>query len=632
MVLDVEVRVLILTNAIHFGTGGNNSMKITLLLRKVRLYSRVSRCSSFLVAAFTFSFLFLSSVQADNFVVTQYPTSDPAPSVFTYNGETRVYLYCTQDKFMSGVYPIDTLHCYSSDDMFHWRDEGVILDEKRCESWANKGAHQLWAPTVVYYKGKYRLYVSAVDQSGTNDGSARVFTATADSPMGPFTPSTNPPYLTNISIGSIDPFCYIDTLPDGSTQAYLVVRNGKSGTAIHMALLNDDGSDVVGHPWVVRTLPSSGYKEGTWLFKRNGFYYLIYATQNGTPRETIEYATAPVSAGGGIDANTRWTHRGLLIGMNSNQWTIHSGSCHFKPKGQTEAKWYVFFHVVQEPEMGGERLFSAGQGRCTIVEEMHFKGDNPPLLEKVRKTRRGVGICKAATDSIQVDRYSSAEGCAVRTIRHPGLATAPSGWVVSNIRNNGTCTYKDVDFTPSEGMELATVAANISSTKDNGSIEIHTGSKSGTLIATIPVPNTGDLNTYAITESVVLTEVPEEGVQDLALVFKTPSDNAFQVNWIKFGEGPSTTVKKYGAVLDHSGFNIRRVSKNTFKVFCRENVATAIVSAVNLQGREITRAVNVRPFSWNSMVVDLNENELSSGAYFLLIKNSTGEIRIPFIY
>jgi arabinoxylan arabinofuranohydrolase len=607
-------------------------LKIKSLIRKIRLCSSDGKCITTLIAALMVSFLFNTTIQADNFLITKFPTSDPAPSVFNYNGETRVYLYCTQDKLGSfGVYPIDTVHCYSSDDMFHWRDEGVALDEKSCQSWANKGAHQLWAPTVVYYKGKYRLFISAVDKSGTDDASARVFTATADSPKGPFIPSTSPLYLTNVSIGSIDPFCFIDTMSDGTTQAYLVVRNGKSGTAVHMAKLNDDASDVVGTPWVVKTLEADGYKEGTWLFKRNGYYYLIYATANGTVRETINYATAPVSPGG-IDANTNWTTHGVLINMNSNEWTIHSGACNFKPKGVSEAKWYVFWHGVKEPEIGGDRLFNAGVGRCTGIDYITFTNSTPPLMETVKKTARGVGICLASTDSIQVDRFSSSSNCAVRTIQHPGLATAPTGYVVANIKNNGTLIYKDVDFTPSAGNQLANIAANISSTNATGSIEVRIGSSSGQLIATIPVPNTGDLNTYKTTDYVKLAAIPEAGVKDLALVFKTTADNTFQVNWIKFGEGPGTAVKKYGAVLDKSGFNIRRVNKNTFKIFCNENVSTATVSATNLHGRELFKAATIRQFAWNGILVDLNEQQLSKGIYILSIKTADQIKRVNFAY
>ena len=134
--------------------------------------------------------------------------------------------------------------------------------------------------------------------------------------------------------------------------------------------------------------------------------------------------------------------------------------------------------------------------------------------------------------------------------------------MVSNITDNGTCIYKDVDFTPSAGKQFSTVSANVSSSNANGSIEIRTGSNSGTLIATIPVPNTGDLNTYKTTDYVKLTAVPKEGVQDLALVFKTSAANTFQVNWIKFGEEPNTAVKKSGGVFDETGCNFQRVNRS----------------------------------------------------------------------
>jgi hypothetical protein len=604
-------------------------MQVIYTIHAIRLHSGIQRSAATLIAALMISFFSHTAGLADNFVITEYPTSDPAPSVFIYNDETRVYLYCTQDKMISGVYPIDTLHCYSSDDMFHWRDEGVVLDERSCGNWANRGAHQLWAPTVVFYKEKYRLFVSAVSGTGTDDASARVFTATADSPTGPFIPSTNPPYLSNISIGSIDPFCYIDTLSDGSIEALLVVRNGKSGTSIHMARLNEDATDVVGQPWVVRSLPTNGYKEGTWIIKRDGYYYLIYATANGTPRETINYATAPVSSQGGINENTQWTYRGVIFDMNSNQWTIHSGACHFKPKGETEANWYAFWHGVQEPEMGGKRLFSAGQGRCTGIEYINFTDDDPPLIRETPKTRRGVGICKAATDSIQVDRFSGASGCAVRTIQYPGLSTAPAGWVVSNIANDGTCTYKDVDFTPEPDSQLATVTANVASTADNSSIDVLIGS---TLLATIPVPNTGDINSYTTTDPVQLAEIPEEGVHDLTLKFATQSNNSFQVNWIQFGEIAGTAVKKYGMASGGSGFTCRRINKNAFTIHCKEDISNATVSAINLQGRELVGAVTVQPFTRNALMIDLTEHQFSKGVFLLSIQNGDRINRIKFSY
>jgi len=253
-------------------------------------------------------------------------------------------------------------------------------------------------------------------------------------------------------------------------------------------------------------------------------------------------------------------------------------------------------------------------------------------MERVVKTRRGVGICRASTDSIQVDRFNSATGCAVKTIQHPGLATAPNGWVVATIANNGTLIYKDVDFTPSAGNQLATIAANISSTAANGSIEVRIGSSSGALIATIPVPSTGNLNTYQTTEYVTLTAVPEAGVKDLALVFKAPTANAFQVNWIKFGEAPATSIKFNDVFIDKSGFSCKRINKNQFKVFSLNNAANAKVKLYTISGREIYNAVMLNQFTVNGITLSLDATKLCSGVYLLGIKNSGGTYGIRFKY
>ena len=136
-----------------------------------------------------------STVLADNYFISVHPTSDPAPSVFTYNGVTKVYVYCTQDMIaLSGNYPIDTIHCYSSTDMYHWKDEGVSLDEQHCASWVNKGAHKLWAPHVVYLKGLYRMYVP--ETATTSGNPSHIFMATSATPAGPFTPAAG--YITGL--------------------------------------------------------------------------------------------------------------------------------------------------------------------------------------------------------------------------------------------------------------------------------------------------------------------------------------------------------------------------------------------------------------------------------------------------
>ncbi|MFC9497359.1 carbohydrate-binding protein [Streptomyces sp. NPDC056982] len=54
----------------------------------------------------------------------------------------------------------------------------------------------------------------------------------------------------------------------------------------------------------------------------------------------------------------------------------------------------------------------------------------------------------------------------------------------------------------------------------------------GRLLATAPVPNTGDWDTYQATPAVPVDALT--GRDKLSLVFKSPQDNAFDVDAVQF--------------------------------------------------------------------------------------------------
>lgn len=68
----------------------------------------------------------ITAVSADNQIIAgNIGTSDPAPNVF--NG--TLYLYCTEDMVGNGNLDISVIHCYSTTDLYHWKDEGEVLKE-----------------------------------------------------------------------------------------------------------------------------------------------------------------------------------------------------------------------------------------------------------------------------------------------------------------------------------------------------------------------------------------------------------------------------------------------------------------------------------------------------------------------
>jgi hypothetical protein len=552
-----------------------------------------------------------SSLFADNCFVTTHPTSDPAPSVFTYNGVTKVYVYCTQDKIgSSGSYPIDTIHCYSSTDIYHWKDEGTALDEQHCASWVNKGAHQLWAPHVVFLKGLYRMYVP--ETATTTGHPAHIFMATSTTPTGPFTPA--PSFISGLGeevanpYGVIDPFCFID--PSDSS-VWLSYRDNNNAD-LDFVRMNDSGTAIAGTRAIVNTGAGTGYKEGSWMWKLNSVYYLVYAfTPSNSGNEIIAYSTASSSQGS-------WTYRGQICPRNSGEWTIHSGCCFFNNQ------WYFFYHNV---DFGGSIL--AGK-RCTALEYMAISGTT---ITPMAKTLRGVGVASAAADTLQVDRYSSVTGTIGTTaISYNAGGSEPAGWYLSGIGNNASVTYDSVDFTPTSGNKIGTVRARVSSANATSSIEVHLGTAAGTLLGMMSVPSTGGLSTWATTTAAALTATPPTGHQNLALVFKCAASNTFQVNWIQFGQVPSTSIKFGGHYIGRSGFEIQRINRNAFSIDCVNEASHAEIHVLSVFGREIPRAVKELSHAGNRATVTLDTRYFSPGSYIVSIKNHDRSFQKSFIF
>ncbi|MGN9758529.1 immunoglobulin-like domain-containing protein, partial [Streptomyces sp. SD31] len=135
-------------------------------------------------------------------------TADPNIVRF---GDT-FYLYPTTDGFpgWSGT----QFKAYSSTDLVHWKDHGVILDLGPDVSWADSRA---WAPAIAEKDGKYYFYFCA---------DANIGVAVSDSPTGPFKDALGQPLLKagQFSGQMIDPAVFTDD--DG--QSYLYWGNGRA--------------------------------------------------------------------------------------------------------------------------------------------------------------------------------------------------------------------------------------------------------------------------------------------------------------------------------------------------------------------------------------------------------------------
>lgn len=293
-------------------------------------------------------------------------TADPAPLV--YDG--KLYLYVGHDEYYEGQdsasggkeFNITEWLCYSTSDMQTWTDHGSVLKPTDF-SW---GVGEAWASQVIERDGKFYYYTTV--QAGEPYNCKAVGVAVGDSPTGPFTDPIGKPLVSDDMTpngprgwwNDIDPTAFIDD----NGEAWLCWGNGTCFLAkLKPNLIELDGEiEVVEVPRFV---------EGPWLHKRNGIYYLTYASI-GKGRETIAYATAPSMAG-------PWTPQGELTGMAENSFTIHPGIAEFKGES------YLFYHNAVLTIDGHAGAIGR---RSVCVDKLYYNPDG--TMKYVEQTEKGV--------------------------------------------------------------------------------------------------------------------------------------------------------------------------------------------------------------------------------------------------
>ena len=297
-------------------------------------------------------------------------TADPAPLV--YDG--TLYLYVGRDEYYEGQdtagggkeFNITEWLCYSTKDMQTWTDHGSVLKPTDFK-W---GVGESWAAQVVEKDGKFYYYVTAL--AGEPYNSRVVGVAVSDSPTGPFTDPLGKPLVSDDMTDNgprgwwndIDPTALIDD----NGQAWLCWGNG----TCFLAKLKPNMIELDGE---IQVIDMPRYVEGPWLSKRDGTYYLTYASF-GKGKENIAYATAPSMEG-------PWTPKGELTGTAENSFTIHPGIVEFK------GKWYLFYHNATLTLDGHKGAIGR---RSVCVDELHYNSDG--TMQHVEQTQQGVSTSR----------------------------------------------------------------------------------------------------------------------------------------------------------------------------------------------------------------------------------------------
>lgn len=424
---------------------------------------------------------------AQNPIITSQYTADPTARVF--NG--KVYLYPSHDILATpghgrpGWFCMEDYHVFSSSDLVHWTDHGVIVSQDKTP-WVKPDSYSMWAPECVDRNGKYYFYFPSTPRDSSHGRGFTIGVAISGSPEGPFIPQDEPIK----GVHGIDPNVFIDK--DG--QAYLYYAEGN----IYVAKLKANMLELASEPVIVQNLPAIGLKEGPFLFERNGIYYLTYPhVRNRT--ECLEYATANNPMG-------PFTIRGVIMDESPTCWTNHQSIV------QYHDQWYLFYHHDDlSPKFD--------KARSVRIDSLFFNADG--TIAKVTPTFRGVGITKA-TDYIEPDRYSNISNTGA-SIEFLDSLRPYRGWKTILTGDNAWVQYNSVDF----GDQPPTHILLRASSSGGGAVEIHADSLDGPVLADMHVPAGED---WRIVTTPLLHFLP--GIHHLFI--RSKAAQPVEIDWLRF--------------------------------------------------------------------------------------------------
>ncbi|MFH8856997.1 family 43 glycosylhydrolase [Streptomyces rochei] len=274
----------------------------------------------------------------------------------------RYWIYPTTDGFpgWSGT----RFKAFSSRDLVHWTDHGVVLDLGPDVAWADRNA---WAPAIAERDGKYYFYFCAEQQIGV---------AVADSPAGPFKDALGGPLVGKgrFSGQMIDPSVFTDD--DG--RSYLYWGNGHG----YVVPLNDDMVSFDASR--VKDITPENFREGSFVVKRDGTYYFMWSEDDTRSEDYhVAYATGPTPLG-------PWTKRGTILSKRPVYGILGTGH-HSVVNAPGTDDWYVVYHRFALNGPGGPG--GDGTHRETTIDRLRFAADGTiepvvPTLGSVSPVRR----------------------------------------------------------------------------------------------------------------------------------------------------------------------------------------------------------------------------------------------------
>lgn len=436
---------------------------------------------------------------------TKY-TADPSPLVvgdtlflFTSHDASPEDIPDENEKGSAGFFMYDWL-LWSTTDMANWTEHGAVASLKDFP-WRSRD-NGAWAIQTVERNGKYYLYAPLHGHG--------IGVLTADSPYGPYRDPLNKPLVWQQEHWyDIDPTVYTDD----NGQAYMYWGNPHT----YYAQLGDDmislKSDITKLDYHI-----DHYQEGPWFYKRDGHYYLGYATT--CCPEALGYAMSDSPTG-------PWTSKGYIMRPTDRDRGNHPGIVDYKGHSYIFGQNYDLMHLdtFEHHERRSVSATEITYNADGTIQEVPYWLDQQPMrqLHWLNPYQRVEAETMAWGYGLKTAKMGIANTGVVADMPS---STGRRNMYVTDINNNEYIKLRGVDFGSRGARRFQLTAA----AKGRCTVSLRLDGTDGPVIATLTLNGTGSLEKYRAFSAKVKNAT---GVHDLYICFDNAQGDV-RLDWWQF--------------------------------------------------------------------------------------------------
>lgn len=434
---------------------------------------------------------------------TKY-TADPSPLVvgdtlflFTSHDASPEDIPDLNEKNSAGFFMYDWL-LWSTTDMVNWTEHGAVASLKDFE-WRSRD-NGAWAIQTIERDGKYYLYAPLHGHG--------IGVLTSDSPYGPFKDPIGAPLVWQKEHwDDIDPTVFTDS--DG--QAYMYWGNPKT----YYARLNKDmislKDSIVCLPYHIEH-----YQEGPWFYKRNGHYYLSYATT--CCPEALGYAMSDSPTG-------PWESKGYIMRPTQRDRGNHPGIIDYKGHSYIFGQSYDLMHLdtFVHHERRSVNLTEISYNPDGTIKEVPYWLDQDPVkqLQWLNPYQRVEAETMAWGKGLKSAKMGIENTGVIQDMPY---STGRVNMYVTDVNDGEYIRLRGVDF----GQKGATKYLLSAAAKGQCTVTLRLDGIDGVVIGTLNITDTGSVEKYKQFTAKVRNAT---GIHDLYICFSNTSGDIHLDYW-----------------------------------------------------------------------------------------------------